>query len=82
MVSVYFNFIELTYTVFVIISDVYAFWPQAKIFTIIDQVPLFVNNLFERFVTRPDVKKQKLAEFQDWCLIGMEKANGLCTNDD
>jgi len=41
-----------------------------------------VNNLFERFVTRPDVKKEKLAEFQDWCLIRMEKANGLCTNDD
>ena len=41
-------------------------------------MPTYVINLFERFVTRPDVKKEKLAEFQDWCLIRMEKANGLC----
>lgn len=33
--------------------------------------------LFDRFVTRPDVKKEKLAEFLDWCLVRMEKANGL-----
>lgn len=33
--------------------------------------------IYERFVTRPDVKKEKLAEFLDWSLIGMDKANGL-----
>ena len=32
---------------------------------------------FNRFVTRPDVKKERLAEFLDWCLIRMEKAKGL-----
>lgn len=32
--------------------------------------------VISKFVTRPDVKKEKLAEFQDWCLIRMEKANG------
>ena len=33
--------------------------------------------LVNRFVTRPDVKKEQLAEFLDWCLMRMEKANGL-----
>ncbi|PFX29522.1 tubulin-specific chaperone D-like isoform X1 [Stylophora pistillata] len=32
--------------------------------------------VISKFVTRPDVKKEKLAEFLDWCLIRMEKANG------
>ena len=56
---------------------------QIHSFTVtINQQYMPSYNLLERFVTRPDVKKEKLAEFQDWCLIRMEKANGLCTNDD
>lgn len=32
--------------------------------------------VISKFVTRPDVKKEKLAEFLDWCLMRMERANG------
>ena len=45
---------------------------------------LFVRNCLSehlcpsRFVTRPDVKKQKLAEFLDWSLETLTKANGNC----
>jgi len=60
---------------------------QAHSFTVTIYVTKFMPsfcliNFFERFVTRPDVKKENLAEFQDWCLIRMEKAHGLWTNDD
>ena len=30
-----------------------------------------------RFVTRPDVKKERLAEYLDWSLVNVENANGM-----
>lgn len=34
--------------------------------------------VISKFVTRPDVKKERLPEYLDWSLFNMEKATGLC----
>ena len=45
-----------------------------------DSQPVILLNFpfLTRFVTRPDVKKEKLAEYLDWSLMTMDKANSLC----